>query len=141
VLGWYSAPFDDRVYTVLMLVTGTCAVGLVPSFIRARSDVATDRPTLRVTLLCLAVVLSLLPVAVLERLSYFEYFSFPQGRYLLVVVAPIAVLFALGARGLLPRRLMAPLPLSAAWALALFVLDAYVFVDTFVPNYVTRAVG
>ncbi len=141
VLGWYSVQLDEWLYAVLGYVTVACAAGLaiqLALWLRP-STRATSRPV--VVLFLIGIVATLIPLTVLERLSYFEPFSVPTGRYLFVAIAPIAALYAVGGRALLPRRLAGTLAPTVAVIVALAALDVVVFVRTFVPAYLTRAVG
>src|SRR5579884_3745980 len=89
VFGWYSVQLDDGLYALLTGVTAFCAFGLVVYLVKGARRWSSDRRWLAVVLL-LAILLSLIPLAVLERLSYYQEFSFPTGRYLFAIAAPMA---------------------------------------------------
>ena len=76
-----------------------------------------------------------------ERLAYMVVGQIPQGRYLFVVIVPIALVLALGARTLLPARLLGTwLPLLGV-VLVLLLLDIDVFVNYLGPFFRTGVPG
>jgi hypothetical protein len=76
-----------------------------------------------------------------ERLAYLSPTAIPQGRYLFDVVAPIGIVYAQGARALLPRRVLGTWRPSLLAALVLLTLDVVAYLRYFAPAYLGRSFG
>jgi len=142
VFGWFSLHLSTALYTWLALVTGLCTLGFAvwlgrqalarrgPSAMRARRNVL-------VGLTCLAAIVVMVVLAEGERLAYLTAAQIPQGRYLFVVIGPIALAMALGARTLLPARPLGTwLPLAIV-GLGLLILDVHIYVSYLLPFFQT----
>jgi hypothetical protein len=148
--GWYSVLLSPALYTWLAVVTGLGVLGFMvwlgrriwagwgPAGTAAR---ATARRDVMVGLLCLAATLVMLALAEGERLAYFTAAQIPQGRYLFVVLGPIALALAIGARTLLPARWLGTWPPLGAIVGALVLLDAYVYLTLLLPFFRTGLAG
>jgi hypothetical protein len=148
--GWYSVLLSPAMYTWLAGITGLCVLGFVvwlgrriwagwgPAGTAAGTfDRAAARRDVMVGLLCLAATLTMLVLAEGERLAYFTAAQIPQGRYLFVVLGPIALALAIGARTLLPARWLGTWPPLGAIVGALVLLDAYVYLTYLLPFFRT----
>jgi hypothetical protein len=141
--GWYSVLLPPAAYTWLAIVTGVCTLGFVVWLgqqgwaARRRGAGAVARRNVLVGLLCLAATIVMLVLTEGERLAYFTAAQIPQGRYLFVVIGPIALALALGVRTLLPARWLGMwLPLVGVMG-ALVLFDVYVYVGYLLPFFRT----
>jgi hypothetical protein len=146
VFGWFSVHLTATLYTWLALATGLCALGFLVwlggRVLALRSASATTaRRDVLVGLTCLAAIVTLLVLAEGERLAYFTPAQIPQGRYLFVVIGPVALALARGARTLLPARWLGTWRPVLAIALGLLLLDAHVYVSYLLPFFRTGLPG
>jgi 4-amino-4-deoxy-L-arabinose transferase-like glycosyltransferase len=108
IFGWFNVLLGVEVYAVLALATGLCLLGFalwLRGLLGRSSRNQSPRRTFVVGGLLLLTALAVTALALLERLSYLSPHELPQGRYLFVAITPIAIVLALGARTLAPRRL------------------------------------
>lgn len=115
-LGWMAVPAQDRVYQVLLVLTGLSLAGLVLLLLRTR-------PVPRVTWLLLASFGLVLLAVLYYNLRFFQ----PQGRYLFVALPAIAIGLMAGAAGLFPGRWRPVLPV--VWLAALLWVDYQAVTD------------
>jgi hypothetical protein len=140
--GWYSVLLSPAAYTWLAVITGLCALGFFvwlgqQGWAARRAAGVVARRNLLVGLLCVAAIVVMLVLTEGERLAYFTAAQIPQGRYLFVVIGPIALALALGVRTLLPARWLGTwLPLLGVLG-ALVLLDVYVYVGYLLPFFRT----
>ncbi len=115
-LGWMAVPAQDRVYHLLLVLTGLSLAGLVLLLLRTRPV----PPAAWLLLACFGLVLA----AVLAyNLRFFQ----PQGRYLFVALPAIAIGLMAGAAAVLPGRWRPVLPV--VWLAALAWVDYQAFTD------------
>jgi 4-amino-4-deoxy-L-arabinose transferase-like glycosyltransferase len=102
--GWMAINLDARLLQACQYALGAMAVGLLLAW-RKRSGIGSKQRSavLWLALLVLLTIITLL----LEYVPYLSFGSYPQGRYLFPVLAPIAVLLSVGMAQILPRRLEA----------------------------------
>jgi Predicted membrane protein (DUF2142) len=142
VFGWFSLHLSTTLYTWLAVATGLCTLGFAVWLGRQAlalrgTSASLARRHLLVGLTCLAAIVVMVVLAEGERLAYLTAAQIPQGRYLFVVIGPIALTLALGARTLLPARPLGtwlPLAIVGLWLLA---LDVHVYVSYLVPFFRT----
>jgi hypothetical protein len=146
VFGWFSVHLTPALYNGLALATGLCALGfgiwLVQQALATRgASAALARRNVLVGLLCLAAIGTMVVLAEAERLAFFTPAQVPQGRYLFVVIGPIALALALGARTLLPaHRCGGRLPFLVI-TLSLLLLDTYIYVAYLLPFFQSGVPG
>jgi hypothetical protein len=136
IFGWFSVPLSADTYEGLRTVTRVCALGFVvwcSGLISPKVPSAGDRLALVGVLLSL--IVSGVIVGVAERLAYYSAGELPQGRYLFIVLGPIAAVYALGLRMWLPRRFVGiALPVSVVLG-SLVALDLYAFFGAIQPYF------
>lgn len=137
VFGWYSIQFREWIYQVLLVVSLACLLGVGLRVVLFLKKDRRTRGAWDVGLLCPLVVATLTVLSVLERMTYLDLRGVPQGRYLFAGVAAIGVMFGLGLRAYLPRRLGSWLPAALVISM-LVVMDLGVLRNTIWPAYVTR---
>ncbi len=143
IFGWWTVPLDAWLYAVLALGSVACIAGFFLWLVgvlsrRGFTDVTGHRQQLAgVFILCVSIA-SVAMLAMLERLGYYDPRTIPQGRYLFVVMTPIAILYGLGASTLLPPAWRAKPTAIVLTILTLIALDVFVYVHHIMPAFVTR---
>jgi hypothetical protein len=136
IFGWFSVPLSVDLYELLRNVTRVCALGFLgwcSGLLQPKLVPAGQRLTLAAVLIIL--VVSGVVAGIAERLAYYSPGEVPQGRYLFIVLGPIAALYALGLRAWLPRRFVGTaLPVMAVIA-GLVALDLYAFLGVIQPYF------
>ena len=133
--GWLTIPLDMIWYEILAFLSLVAVIGLALGGMRGITGQARGGPKpplwrhkalgLLLTAVCLIIVQTLLPMVGRGWQ--------PQGRYLLPAIVPIATLFSLGWREILPRQWQGLLtPLSAA---ALVLFDTVCVLGYVVPHF------
>lgn len=144
IFGWFNLPLSEELYLVLAIVSVVCFIGYSISL---TAQIATQlRPSngsrqfapILVQFVFLVAIISMAVLAEGERLAYLSPGEIPQGRYLFNVVAPIAIVYAIGARTLLVRRFLRTGLPTLAVVLSLIVLDLIVYLDCLRPFYIER---
>jgi hypothetical protein len=143
IFGWFTISLSPRLFLLLYMVTLLCGLGLLIWLVRSVFDrlkrhAGRSGAEVRIVGVFLLAVVSMIVLAVAERLAYFSPSEVPQGRYLFVTVAPIAVLYALGLRALLPSRLLGAWRVAPLVILALVALDLVAYTQSIRPYYFTR---
>lgn len=129
VFGWMGVFMDQRIYTLLALVTGAAIGGFATYLVRDLADPARTSESQRASLGLLSLNL-LLTVAIFVwyNLTFVQH----QGRYLFPALIAIALFAALGWQKLTPRQLRPLLPIAVTTGLVgLDLVSLFWFV---VPN-------
>lgn len=140
VFGWFTVPLSDGLYRALDFMSALCAAGFVLWFVREVStrvwrSAATDGGRLLTAVAYLVAIGAVTTLSVGDMIAYFAWGQIPQGRYLFVVVAPIAAIYALGASTFVPRRQIAQVAATLLWIAALVILDVGVYLTSLVPFF------
>ncbi|MHB1132134.1 MAG: glycosyltransferase family 39 protein [Chloroflexota bacterium] len=136
LFGWFNLLLPLPWYLLFAALSGLCLVGFLYWFasrLVERSPLA--RAQLATAAVCLVAVVGMVALALAERLPYLSPHELPQGRYLFVVLVPIALVHAVGAGALLPRRPSTRWLAARLVALGLVLLDLVVYAGYVVPFY------
>lgn len=139
ILGWFNIRLGEEIYFALALVSMVSALGFLSrlawdafAHLRHRGDASARFWGVAIYALATGTMVAL---AEGERLPFLSAGEIPQGRYLFVAVTPIAVLFALGLRTFLVRRIFGTRIPALLCILALVMLDAVVYTRYVGPFY------
>jgi 4-amino-4-deoxy-L-arabinose transferase-like glycosyltransferase len=141
--GWFNLPLSAGLYNLLAVGSLICGGGFLAWLVQhgclaLRFPSRARTAQLFVILVYLSATAGMIALAVAERLQLLSTTEVPQGRYLFVVVTPIAVVYALGARFFLPWRYLGTLVPSAICVLGMVALDLVVYATYLLPFYVWR---
>jgi ABC-type proline/glycine betaine transport system permease subunit len=134
--GWWSVPLSPSWYVGLAAICLAAGLGIVLSighWIRRPESLSTAQQQV-LLLFGIAVLLAII-IAVAQSLARFSSPTFgrPQGRYLFPALVPMATLFVLGLRGLVPKPLR--LHLLAMYAAVFALFDALCIALYIIPAY------
>lgn len=140
IFGWFSVRLPQSDYSLLAGAVGVGMLGVLVAgahrLIRAwRGGPPLCRRELALALLGPVLAVTLVVLAIFERLAYFTPGGVPQGRYLLIGVAAIATTLALGHRTFLSHGSLGTRGPTAVYLAALLLLDVAALVRAFGPAY------
>jgi 4-amino-4-deoxy-L-arabinose transferase-like glycosyltransferase len=142
IFGWFSSRLPEIDYAVLSVFVRLAVLGLAVNTWRAlRREGYLCRRRIAAASIPAVLVMTLIAMAILQELSYFQPGRLPQGRYLFIGVAAIAALLALGWRAFLPAKKTGVWGPTAVFLGLLFLLDCLALTQTYLPYYLSRAIG